>query len=362
MGSDDSTTRPVTWTAGGLTISTRPGFSQAARDALRLLRSQLGHDLWMVTRVDGDDAVILDCLDHAYGLRSGAVLPWSATLDWPMTQCEGPRVAPRVADVPAYVTAGLMSAMRIGSYAGAPLEHEGRLFGTLTGLHPAALPDSVTAGLPLIETLASMLSTVLALEVTSSQVVRRAERAELEAHVDPLTQLGNRLAWTKTLIDEENRCLRYGHAACVISVDLDGLKRANDTLGHDAGDRLLRDTAVVLRRVTRMCDQVARVGGDEFAVLAVEASEIEGRALLDRIAMAFGNAGIDASVGMAVREAGSSLEEAWKAADAAMYRHKRRRLQERVSAALAAPAPEVAPRIVHQLDPTVSEQPVATAR
>jgi GGDEF domain-containing protein len=96
-----------------------------------------------------------------------------------------------------------------------------------------------------------------------------------------------------------------------------------------------------------MCDQVARVGGDEFAVLAVEASEFEGRALLDRIATAFGHAGIEASCGMAVREGNATLDDAWKVADAAMYRHKRRRLQERVGAALA--APEVAPRVVVDL-------------
>lgn len=356
---DDLSARPMTWTASGLALSARPDFANASRSTLRLLRQQLGHDLWMVTRVDGDDLVVLDCLDFAYRLRPGAVLPWTSTIDWRMVAGQGPRCAPRVADVPAYTTAGITTVMPVGSYLGVPMEHDGRLFGTLTGLHPASMPESVVAALPTVELLAELLSTVLALELTASQVVRRAERAEVEAHVDPLTQLGNRLAWTKTLIDEEARCRRFGHPACVISVDLDGLKRANDTLGHDAGDRLLRDTAVVLRRVTRMCDQVARVGGDEFAVLAVEATELEGRALLDRIAMAFGNAGIEASLGMAVRDGHSTLDDTWKLADAAMYRHKRRRLQERVGAALA--SPEIAPRVVHHLDP-VPEQPVATAR
>jgi diguanylate cyclase (GGDEF)-like protein len=191
-----------------------------------------------------------------------------------------------------------------------------------------------------------MLATVIELELRVSSVARRAERAEIEAHVDPLTQVGNRLAWSKVLVEEEARCRRYGRPACVISADLDMLKRANDTLGHDAGDTLLRNAALALRRVTRMCDQVSRVGGDEFAVLAVESSELEGRALLDRIAAGFMSAGVEASVGMAVRE--TTLEDAWKAADAAMYRHKRRRLQDRVSAALV--APEVAPQVVRQLD------------
>ena len=326
-------------------------FGRAAASTLGLLHRQFGYDLWMVTRIDGDDLVVLDCLDHGYGVAPGDVLPWSATLDWRMVNGQGPRVAPRVHDVPAYATAGLTSAMRIESYVGVPMLHDGALFGTLTGLHPVAMPDTVVTALPTVELLASLLSTLLSLETTAVQVRHRAERAEVEAHIDPLTQLGNRLAWTKVLLDEESRCRRYSRPACVISVDLDGLKRANDAEGHEAGDRLLRDAALALRRVTRMCDQVARVGGDEFAVLAVEATEIEGRALFDRVVRAFADRGVEASVGMAVREPHLTLEETWQAADQAMYRHKRRRLQDRVSAALATPGGPP-PQVVHHLDGT----------
>ncbi|HEU0132009.1 MAG TPA: sensor domain-containing diguanylate cyclase [Mycobacteriales bacterium] len=340
--------RPVTWSAHGISLATRPEFAAASASTLRLLHQQLGLDLWMVTRIDADDLVVLDCLDYAYRLRPGDVLPWSASLDWRMVNGQGPRVAPRIADVPAYATAGLTQVMPVGAYVGVPLLIDGHVFGTLSGLDPLPRDDTLVAALPLVETLAGLLTSVISLELRSTQVVRRAERAEVEAHVDPLTQLGNRLAWSKVLVEEEARCRRYGRPACVISVDLDGLKRRNDTEGHDAGDALLRSAALVLRRVSRMCDQVARVGGDEFAVLAVEASELEGRALLDRIAHAFATAGVEASLGMAVREGHSTLGETWKAADAAMYRHKRRRLQDRVSAALA--APEVAPQVVRHIE------------
>jgi diguanylate cyclase (GGDEF)-like protein len=345
---NDDQSRPLTWAPQALALATRPDFVRASQDALALLHQQFGYDLWMVTRVEGDDLVVLDCLDHGYGLRPGDVLSWPASLDWRMVNGQGPRVAPRVADVPAYATAGVTQLMPAGAYLGVPIRHEGTLFGTLSALHPTPYPETAVAALPTVEVLASLLGTVLALELRSTQVVRRAERAEVEAHVDQLTQVGNRLAWSKALVEEEARCRRYGHTACVICVDLDGLKRTNDVSGHDAGDRLLRSAALVLRRVSRMCDQVARVGGDEFAVLAVEASEIEGRALLDRVASSFAAAGVEASLGMAVREGHTTLEETWRAADAAMYRHKRRRLQERVSAALS--APEIAPAVVHHLD------------
>ncbi|HEX8001269.1 MAG TPA: sensor domain-containing diguanylate cyclase [Mycobacteriales bacterium] len=340
---------PRTWTASGLALATRPELASATGTALRLLRQQAAFDLWMVTRIENDSLVVLDCTENGYGLRPGHVLPYSASVDWRMVHGQGPRVAPRLTDVPAYATAGVTQVMPVAAFAGAPIVVEGAVFGTISGHDPLVQPPSVVGLGPVLEAVAALVSNVVALELRASEVVQRAERAEVEAHVDPLTQLGNRLAWTKVLLEEEARCRRYGRPACVISVDLDGLKKANDAHGHDAGDRLLRAAALVLRRVSRMCDQVARVGGDEFAVLAVEASELEGRSLLDRISTAFGHAGIEASVGMAVREGGATLDDAWKAADAAMYRHKRRRLQDRVSAALASPSPEVAPRVVVDL-------------
>lgn len=339
---------PRTWTASGLVLATRPELAAATSTALRLLRAHAAFDLWMVTRIEDDSLVLLDCTDNGYGLRPGHVVPYSASIDWRMVHGQGPRVAPRVADVPAYVTAGVTQVMPVAAFAGSPIVVEGEVFGTVSAYDPLPHAPTVVNLGPTLEAVTSLLSNVVALELRASQVVRRAERAEVEAHVDPLTQVGNRLAWTKALIEEEARCRRYGRPACVVSVDLDGLKRRNDEQGHDAGDRLLRSAALVLRRVSRMCDHVARVGGDEFALLAVEASELEGRALLDRIMTAFGHAGIEASVGMAVREGNASLDDAWKVADEAMYRHKRRRLQERVSAALSA-QPEVAPRVVVDL-------------
>ncbi|MDQ1713843.1 MAG: diguanylate cyclase [Frankiaceae bacterium] len=329
----------VSWTPRAETLSAEPAFATASARALRLLHEQLGYDAWLVTRIVGEDLVVLDCLDFAYKLRPGSVLPWSATIDWRMVNGQGPRVAPRVADVAAYATAGITQVLAVGSYLGVPLVVDGAVFGTLSAMDRSPAPPAAVDGLPTAEAVGALLAAVIQLELRVSAVARRAERAEVEAHVDPLTQVGNRLAWSKVLVEEEARCRRYGRPACVFSVDLDGLKRVNDAYGHDAGDTLLRNAALALRRVSRMCDQVSRVGGDEFAVLAVESSEIQGRVLLDRIAAAFADVGVEASVGMAVRDETGSLEETWKAADAAMYRNKRSRLQERVSVALAAPAP-----------------------
>jgi len=111
----------------------------------------------------------------------------------------------------------------------------------------------------------------------------------------------------------------------VVAIDLDGLKRVNDTLGHTAGDQLLRSAAAALASVTRAIDTVSRVGGDEFAVLAVDTDLVTARILAGRLADALSDAGVQASLGLAERSPESGLAGAWAEADRRMYTTKRRR-------------------------------------
>ncbi len=115
-----------------------------------------------------------------------------------------------------------------------------------------------------------------AAEVLLSQALAREELARerdqfaREARTDELTGLANRVAWTEALDQERPRRSRYRRPVVVMSVDVDGLKQANDRFGHDAGDELLRGVAGILRRNLRDADVVARIGGDEFGVLLPE--------------------------------------------------------------------------------------------
>jgi len=157
------------------------------------------------------------------------------------------------------------------------------------------------------------------------RTLETAERAVIEAATDVLTGAASRRRWESELTAEEQRCARYGHPACVVVVDLDGLKLTNDARGHRAGDELLRAAARALIEGSRVTDVVARVGGDEFAVLAVDTDLSTGRVLVERLVEALGAAGVEASIGLAQREAETGLSDAWSEADRRMYRSKRRR-------------------------------------
>ncbi len=101
--------------------------------------------------------------------------------------------------------------------------------------------------------------------------------------IDELTGLSNRRAFF-TMGDQRLQLLeRRGTPCLLVFFDVDGLKQVNDTRGHEAGDRMLVDAARVLRHTFRRTDLVARMGGDEFVVLADDAGDDDTEILLTRL-------------------------------------------------------------------------------
>nr|WP_148227425.1 sensor domain-containing diguanylate cyclase [Fulvimarina pelagi] len=144
---------------------------------------------------------------------------------------------------------------------------------------------------------------------------------------DILTKLNNRSFFD----DELNRLERRGVApVTVIVADLNGLKSVNDSLGHAAGDALLRRAGEVLRETVKRPCQVSRVGGDEFIILMPSADETDGRQLIAEIEelveinnQFYGGSILSFSMGIATACEGERLEEATQRADCAMYEAKR---------------------------------------
>jgi diguanylate cyclase (GGDEF)-like protein len=300
-------------------------FDEAARAALKFLHKRLGFDLWMVTRTQGDDWIVLQTEDQSYGIQDGTVFQWADTFCARMVEGQGPRVAPRSREVPAYANAPIGRQLDIQAYIGVPLTGAGgALFGTLCAIDSRPQPETLVEEQALVELVGALLSSLLRTEMQLMDEVRRSERAQAEALTDALTGLYNRRGWARLLEAEENRCRRYGHSACVVAVDLDNLKRVNDSHGHFAGDELIARAAGVLASVARAQDIAARVGGDEFLLLAVECDRSGAATLADRLRADFAFAGVNASIGYALRDPARGLTAAWDEADKAMYLEKSR--------------------------------------
>jgi diguanylate cyclase (GGDEF)-like protein len=166
--------------------------------------------------------------------------------------------------------------------------------------------------------------------------LERAEKTEAElrflADHDSLTGLLNRRRFRAELDQYVSFTARYGGRGAVMVIDIDGLKEVNDKLGHQAGDRLIRRVSEVLRERVRATDLVARLSGDEFAVLVPQtdtAGALQlGEDLRAQVAEGFtASSGIEPasiSVGITMFDGqGSAASEAvLLAADQAMYRAK----------------------------------------
>ena len=166
-------------------------------------------------------------------------------------------------------------------------------------------------------------SAVVVVSRSSEGKLRHLNQALLEeSRTDGLTRVANRRAWDEALTMEEGRRQRYGHSYGLVVVDLDGFKQINDQQGHQAGDQVLQMAAAQLAQQLRGTDLLARVGGDEFALLIFNPSPEGLKDLTGRLRASLHNAGIQASVGAALSEAQSTLEQTWAAADEAMYEAK----------------------------------------
>lgn len=158
------------------------------------------------------------------------------------------------------------------------------------------------------------------------------ERIRYLAHYDGLTGLPNRFLFKEFLELALRRAQRHGSMFAVLFLDLDRFKEINDTLGHDAGDMVLREMAKRLQGCLRQSDKIARMGGDEFYVLVDEledgryATEVA-RKLLDAAALPISIADrewrLSVSIGIALfPDDGDDGTALLKNADQAMYRAK----------------------------------------
>ena len=162
--------------------------------------------------------------------------------------------------------------------------------------------------------------------------VARDKKLHDQAHFDALTGLPNRYYLLKLLGQALARAQRQNVGVAALVVDLDNFKRANDTLGHGAGDRLLQAAAARIRGAVRDGDPVARLGGDEFAVVLDQFGDTRtvgalARKVIEVLSEPFEVEGQDmylgASVGIAIFPTDSaSADELLKQADTAMYRAK----------------------------------------
>jgi diguanylate cyclase (GGDEF)-like protein len=176
-----------------------------------------------------------------------------------------------------------------------------------------------------------LISEIGTLRGKVAQLQERVEQLDLLAHEDSLVDLPNRRGFMRALERLIDRVSRYHEKGSLLFVDLDGLKVINDSFGHQAGDEALVQVARLLVGGVRKSDLVARIGGDEFAILLGHSDEDSAREtasrLVDLIAASdFNHSGqtmpLSVAIGAAAIHADDTPESAMARADEEMYRRK----------------------------------------
>ena len=244
---------------------------------------------------------------------------------------------------PAYMLSVLAAAAIIGSAApyfyavASALANIGFL-----AFAQGAVPDLVILRDPGTFALTILIFTVVSLAVAvvsnalSRQVDRtigsmheQAEQLAKLAHTDPLTGLANRRHLFERLQSEFARAQRYRRPFCLLYIDLDGFKTINDRFGHLFGDEILRGSALAMQAILRSTDLLARIGGDEFAVLLPETTMRDSEHVVDKLRRALAAYGkqlspsvppLTLSVGVGeINEDDEAIEDILARADKAQY-------------------------------------------
>lgn len=181
-----------------------------------------------------------------------------------------------------------------------------------------------------------LTSTLAQLKIRNQQLQSLVKELETIAATDALTEIANRRALTEALEQRHTQAVRENRDLAVLAIDMDGFKGLNDTVGHAAGDQVLKLTARVLKANCRGSDVPGRIGGDEFVVVLPETDMEEARAVGLRIQQDFDLAsrelcdtlgygrGVTMSIGLATRslDPDASADGLLALADRALYSAK----------------------------------------
>ena len=289
-------------------------FETASRAVLSLLHQRLGFDLWMMTRTDGQDWIVLQVEDHGYKVQEGAVFRWADSFCSQMVLGLGPRVAPCAQEIPTYAAAPIGRQVAIGAYIGVPIQNEdGSLFGTLCAIDPAPQNDSIERELPWIELISKLLGTILVNEMKATAIARELEQSHQLSLTDSLTGLLSQHGWDEAIATEEARARRYGSPTCILMLELNGLNCLTEFElpgERTEGESLIKNASTSIRKASRQSDSIAYLGDGRFAVLACECDSNGADALKQNIVRAISQTNMGAWVGKAMRNPSLGLLDA----------------------------------------------------
>jgi diguanylate cyclase (GGDEF)-like protein len=271
----------------------------------------------------------------------GSVPDTSPSMDWShmlellphAANGDDPLLVPDLEHHPLVGHGAPLSAIR--GFAGVPLVRPGGghwgALGVFDGKPLTLTPDDIDALAAFARDVAVEIDQQFggprqaAAAAATSDIDERFEKLEQLAATDPLTGLANRRGCEKSIAGEISRAERERKPLSCIMLDIDRFKQVNDTMGHQAGDQVLRELSDMLRQSVRAYDIVARWGGEEFLVILPGADLEAARQLAERIRVGvqkLPTRSVTISAGAAEFDADYDFEATLRTADRRMYEAK----------------------------------------
>jgi diguanylate cyclase len=242
---------------------------------LSMLKLQVGMDLWMVTRISGDDVIVLQKSDSKYNVQDD-IFSFSATLCHAMVNANGPNIASNIEECAPYKKAAMAQALPIGAYIGFPLKTaSGELFGTLCAIDPKPQDRLLLRHKDFIETMAHTIEYLLMQEKALIDKQRMIDNYYYPLMSDSLTGVLNRRGWDDVLVKETLRAQQLADNIAVGFINISRLSERNDHPLSDAEENALKLAAMTLMRSIQSGDTIARIGESEFGVLLPDCNQDE---------------------------------------------------------------------------------------
>lgn len=299
--------------------------AQKMRKLLELGCAHFQQPIGSVSMLEDDTLTVHHAVSPAAGLAAGVRYPVHGT------PCGQTLALGDVVDLAGEqaAVAPMFEHLGVGAYLGAPYTVDGHARGTVCFFGASRAQPFGESDRELLRVIARWVGHEIERQQALDALDRTRTELERLAAIDELTGLLNRRAVFEFGHGEFARARRYAHPMCVLVLDLDHFKRVNDTLGHAAGDRVLKSVAACCRNVVRNVDAVGRLGGEEFTLVLVQTGKETGTEIAERIRAAVNcvfvvpGMRVSASIGVAEQCAADEDFEALLArADAALYRAK----------------------------------------
>jgi diguanylate cyclase len=196
-------------------------FDEACSEALSSLQENLDFGLWMVTKADGEDWIILKSLDRGYGVEDGDVFRWCDSFCHQMVGGKGPNFAPDSRRVPAYAQANIAKLIPIQAYMGFPLRKpSGELIGTLCAINPTQVPSEWSKYETYAKSMAAKIEEAFNREVAATEA-RQQNGAGTDLDQENIQVLLSS-AWDSLLLEQEVLARESGENLSVLMVQICG--------------------------------------------------------------------------------------------------------------------------------------------